>query len=106
MRAEAPNLAAAKRLLDAAKRGGFCFQRVAPGPDGPLWSMRETLEAGHPLPRRIRSSVYRHPSPQIILDHPGWSAGDPASRRRRVERAAHRGVRVGSLNPGRAAGRA
>jgi hypothetical protein len=44
MRAESPDLAAAKRLLDAAKRGGFCFQRVAPGPDGPLWGVRETLE--------------------------------------------------------------
>jgi hypothetical protein len=44
MRAESPDLAAAKRLLDAAKRGGFCFQRVAPGPDGPLWGVRETLD--------------------------------------------------------------
>jgi hypothetical protein len=44
MRAERPDLAAAKRLLDAAKRSGFCFQRVAPGPDGPLWGVRETLE--------------------------------------------------------------
>lgn len=44
MSAESPDLAAAKRLLDAAKRGGFHFQRVAPGPDGPLWSVRETLQ--------------------------------------------------------------
>lgn len=37
MTAESPDLAAAKRLLDIfAKRGGFCFQRAAPGPDGPL----------------------------------------------------------------------
>lgn len=43
MTAESPDLAAAKRLLDAAKRGGFSFQRVAPGPDGPLWGLRETL---------------------------------------------------------------
>lgn len=43
MIAESPELAAAKRLLDAAKRGGFHFQRVAPGPDGPLWGVRETL---------------------------------------------------------------
>jgi hypothetical protein len=34
---------AAKRLLDAAKQGGFRFVRVAPGPDGPL-GVRETLE--------------------------------------------------------------
>ena len=25
------------RLPDAAKRHGFQFRRVAPGPDGPLW---------------------------------------------------------------------
>jgi len=43
MTAQGPDLAAAKRLLDAAKRGGFHFQRVAPGPDGPLWGVRETL---------------------------------------------------------------
>lgn len=44
MRAESPQLAAAKRLLDTAKRSGFLFQRVAPGPDGPLWGVRETLQ--------------------------------------------------------------
>jgi hypothetical protein len=44
MTAQGPDLAAAKRLLDAAKRGGFHFQRVAPGPDGPLWGVRETLD--------------------------------------------------------------
>jgi hypothetical protein len=31
-----PDLAAAKRLLDAAKAAGFTFQRVAVGPDGPF----------------------------------------------------------------------
>ncbi|MGH3766618.1 MAG: hypothetical protein ACRDS0_16910 [Pseudonocardiaceae bacterium] len=44
MSAESPDLATAKRLLDAAKRSGFHFQRVAPGPDGPLWGVRETLD--------------------------------------------------------------
>lgn len=44
MTADGQDLAAAKRLLDAAKRGGFSFQRVAPGPDGPLWGVRETLD--------------------------------------------------------------
>lgn len=42
--AESPDLVAAKRLLDAAKYGGFSFQRVAPGPDGPLWGVRESLD--------------------------------------------------------------
>jgi len=44
MTAESPDLAAAKRLLDAAKHGGFRFQRIAPGADGPLWGVRETLD--------------------------------------------------------------
>jgi hypothetical protein len=42
--AESPDLAAAKRLLDAAKRSGFCFLRVAPGPDGPLWGVRDSFD--------------------------------------------------------------
>ena len=50
MTAESPDLAAAKRLLNAAKRGGFSFQRVAPGPDAPLWGVRETL--------RWRDTIY------------------------------------------------
>jgi hypothetical protein len=33
---DSPELAAAKRLLGAAKDQGFTFQRIAPGPDGPL----------------------------------------------------------------------
>jgi hypothetical protein len=37
------DVVAAKRLLDAAKREGFAFQRVAPGEDGPLFGVRETL---------------------------------------------------------------
>ena len=44
MTAQSPDLATATRLLDAAKRGGFHFQRVASGPDGPLWGVRETPE--------------------------------------------------------------
>jgi hypothetical protein len=40
---DGPDVAAAKRLLDAAKRVGFAFQRVAPGEDGPLFGVRETL---------------------------------------------------------------
>jgi hypothetical protein len=42
--ADGPELAAAKRLLDAAKGKGFTFQRVAPGEDGPLFGVRETLD--------------------------------------------------------------
>lgn len=33
-----------KRLLDTTKRSGLSVQRVAPGPDGPLGGVRETLD--------------------------------------------------------------
>jgi hypothetical protein len=33
---DSPEVMTAKRLLDHAKRGGFTFQRAAPGADGPL----------------------------------------------------------------------
>jgi hypothetical protein len=42
--ADGPELTAAKRLLDAAKSQGFSFQRIAPGPDGPLLGVRETAD--------------------------------------------------------------
>lgn len=41
MTTDSPDVAAAKRLLDAAKDAGFAFQRVAPGEDGPLLGVRE-----------------------------------------------------------------
>jgi hypothetical protein len=44
MTVDSADLVATKRSLDAAKQGGFRFVRVAPGPDGPLWGVRETLE--------------------------------------------------------------
>ena len=40
--ADGPQLAAAKRLLDAATDAGFVFQRIAPGPDGPLCGVRQS----------------------------------------------------------------
>lgn len=42
--AEDPELAAAKRLLDAAEEAGFAFARIAPGPDGPLHGTRHSLQ--------------------------------------------------------------
>jgi hypothetical protein len=44
MSADSPDVGAAKRLLDTAKDQGFCFQRIAPGPDGPLRGVRHTSE--------------------------------------------------------------
>jgi hypothetical protein len=41
---DGPDLAAAKRLLDLAKSQGFAFKRIAPGEDGPLRGVRETLQ--------------------------------------------------------------
>jgi hypothetical protein len=42
--ADSPQLAAAKRLLDAAKQAGFAFERIAPGEDAPLRGVRRTTE--------------------------------------------------------------
>jgi hypothetical protein len=39
-----PDLVAAMRLLDTAKAAGFTFGRIAPGEDGPLRGVRETVE--------------------------------------------------------------
>jgi hypothetical protein len=41
---DSPDVVAAKRLLDAAKTGGFAFTRVATGEDGPLLGVRDTLD--------------------------------------------------------------
>ncbi|MGH3669380.1 MAG: hypothetical protein ACRDSH_01910 [Pseudonocardiaceae bacterium] len=38
--ADSPDVAAAKRLLDAAKTTGFVFQRMAPGGAAPAWWSR------------------------------------------------------------------
>ena len=43
-KADGPELAAGKRLLDMAKSRGFAFERIALGPDGPLHGVRETLQ--------------------------------------------------------------
>ncbi|MGH8967759.1 MAG: hypothetical protein ACRDXB_20890 [Actinomycetes bacterium] len=40
--ADGPDVAAAKRLQDLATTRGFAFERIAPGPDGPLRGVRET----------------------------------------------------------------
>ena len=37
---DSPDVVIAKQLLDHAKRGGFTFQRVAPGVDAPLVGYR------------------------------------------------------------------
>jgi len=39
-----PELAAAMRLLDAAKDAGYSFTRLAPGEDGPLYGVRDGVE--------------------------------------------------------------
>jgi len=42
--ADSPDLAAAKRLLDAAKEAGFAFQQIAPGEDAPLRGVRQSTQ--------------------------------------------------------------
>ena len=39
---DSPDIAIGRRLLDHLKLSGFRFQRIAPGPDGPLFGVRET----------------------------------------------------------------
>lgn len=39
---DSPDVVSGKRLLDLAKYQGFQFHRIAPGPDAPLWGVRET----------------------------------------------------------------
>lgn len=41
---DSPDVAAVKRLLDLAKSDGFAFERIAPGEDGPVRGVRETVE--------------------------------------------------------------
>ena len=42
--ADSPDVVAGRQLIDLAKRHGFQFRRLAPGPDGPLWGVRETAD--------------------------------------------------------------
>lgn len=44
MATDGPTLAAAMRLLDAARDSGFAFQRIGPGPDAPLRGVRDCPE--------------------------------------------------------------
>jgi hypothetical protein len=41
---DGPEMLAAKRLLDDAKRQGFSFHRIAPGEDGSLRGVRESVQ--------------------------------------------------------------
>jgi hypothetical protein len=66
---DGPELAATKRLLDVAKSREFAFERIAPGPDGPLRGVRETIQ----FPRRDLSGwvlgaglVQRHPAAPLV----------------------------------------
>jgi hypothetical protein len=38
---DSPDVITGKRLLDAVKRQGFVFARIAPGPDGPIEGVRK-----------------------------------------------------------------
>ncbi len=63
MTADSPDLVVAKQLLDAAERGEFHFQRIAPGPDGRTWGAGNPRMVGHRLPRRVQLGMHRHPVP-------------------------------------------
>ncbi|MCA1693502.1 MAG: hypothetical protein LC749_01535 [Actinobacteria bacterium] len=42
MATDSPDVVVGMRLLDTARRHGFQFRRLATGPDGPLWGVRDT----------------------------------------------------------------
>lgn len=39
---DSPDVVIGMRLLDVARSHGFRFELLAPGPDGPLWGVRDT----------------------------------------------------------------
>jgi hypothetical protein len=41
---DSPDVVAGKRLLDLARVQGFTFWRIAPGEDGPLRGVRQSME--------------------------------------------------------------
>jgi hypothetical protein len=93
--AGSPDLAAAKRLLDAAKDQGFTFQRVALGPDGPLRGIRETVEfLDENLPRRVRRArlLHRDPTMPVIAGGARRTAGDRPGHGQYARGVAHRGI--------------
>src|SRR3954470_12259453 len=94
---DGPELTAAKRLLDAAKSQGFTFQRIAPGPDGPLLGVRETVD--------YRDTCYlsgfgegcsatRARKYSLVVPGP---ADHRAGQRERAGGATHSGKRLGHL---------
>jgi hypothetical protein len=55
------------RLLDAAKAHGFVFQRIAPGPDGPIEGVRENDQWRHVLqPLLLGRAVNLHPLAVVL----------------------------------------
>jgi len=100
MSVDSPDLAAAKRLLDAAKNQGFRFQRIAPGPDGPLRGVRETPEFLDELylaglwAAGACSAIRRRRCALLV---PGGLPVTGPGRGRCTHRAAHRGHRLDVL---------
>lgn len=97
-----PELAAAKRLLDIAKSRGFAFERIAPGPDGPLRGVRETLQfrdevylGGCGAPDSC-SATRRRRSSLIV---PRRATCLPAAMWGRADRAAHGVVGLDRMKP-------
>jgi hypothetical protein len=97
-----PELAAAKRLLDIAKSRGFAFERIAPGKDGPLRGVRETLQfrdevylGGCGAPDSC-SATRRRRSSLIV---PGGLPVAQQLRGGRVDRAAHGVVGLDRMKP-------
>lgn len=72
MTAESPDLAAAKRLLDAAKCGGVSLRAGGAGSGrAAVGRAGDPPVARHHLPRRVQPGMHRHPGPQVVFDRPG-----------------------------------
>lgn len=72
MTAESPDLAAAKRLLDAAKRGGVSLRAGGAGSGrAAVGRAGDPPVARHHLPRRVQPGMHRHPARKSSLIVPG-----------------------------------
>jgi len=97
---ESPDVVIGMRLLDVAKRHGFQFRRLAPGPDGPLWGVRDTQDWHDTLYLGGFSEGAAPPAAASLPAGPRRPASHRARVRRRAECAEHCGQLLVPLIPG------
>jgi len=99
MVAESPDVVIGMRLLDLAKRHGFQFRRIAPGPDGRCGECGTPRSGATPstCPGSGRRLVQRHPAPQVLPARPRRTAGHRPGVRGRIERLERHGQLLAAL---------